>query len=82
MNKPPEPSPAARLAVPAIASLTLGLAPFRPEPHLFGKLRWVLGGADGMVAMDWFDLALHGAPWLWLAWTLVAVLKARGSKDR
>lgn len=49
-----------------VASLTLGLAPFLPEPHLFGKIKWVLGGADGMQPMDWFDLAMHGAPWFWL----------------
>lgn len=49
-----------------IASLTLGLAPFTPEPHLFGKIKWVLGGANGMQAMDWFDLVMHGAPWIWL----------------
>lgn len=47
-----------------LVSLTLGLAPFVPEPHLFGKVRWVLGGAEGMKAMDWFDLVQHGAPWL------------------
>jgi len=49
-----------------IASLTLGLAPFFPEPHLFGKIRWGLGGAVGMQAMDWFDLAWHGLPWILL----------------
>ena len=49
-----------------VLSLTLGLAPFFPEPHLFGKLRWVAGGAVGMGAMDWFDLLLHGLPWLGL----------------
>jgi hypothetical protein len=26
-----------------IASLTLGLAPFRP-PHIVGKLQWIVGG--------------------------------------
>lgn len=57
---------AARLATPLVASLTLGLAPFVPEPHVVGKIRWVAGGAVGMGAMDWFDLALHGAPWVWL----------------
>lgn len=50
-----------------IASLTLGLAPFCPEPHLVGKIRWVLGGAVGMTGRDWFDLALHLSPWLLLA---------------
>jgi len=49
-----------------IASLTLGLAPFTPEPHLFGKIKWVLGGANGMQVIDWFDLVMHGAPWIWL----------------
>lgn len=49
-----------------IACLTLGLAPFVPEPHIWGKLRWVAGGAVGMKPMDWFDLAFHGLPWLLL----------------
>lgn len=47
-----------------MAALTLGLAPFFPEPHLFGKLRWVAGGAVGMKPLDWFDLVWHGLPWL------------------
>ncbi|MEQ8425503.1 MAG: hypothetical protein RIA63_12385 [Cyclobacteriaceae bacterium] len=46
--------------------LTLGLAPFQPEPHIWGKLKWITGGAVGMGAMDWFDLLLHGLPWLLL----------------
>lgn len=49
-----------------IACLTLGLAPFVPEPHVWGKLRWVAGGAIGMKPMDWFDLTFHGLPWLLL----------------
>ena len=49
-----------------LLSLTLGLAPFVPEPHLFGKIRWVAGGAEGMEFMDYFDLLLHGFPWLLL----------------
>ena len=59
--------------MPAMASLTLGLAPWLPEPHLVGKLRWVLGGAVDMGAMDWWDLAMHGAPWLWLTYTVVTM---------
>jgi hypothetical protein len=46
--------------------LTLGLAPFTPEPHIIGKIRWVIGGAIGMQPMDWFDLFFHGLPWLLL----------------
>ncbi|MEQ8680138.1 MAG: hypothetical protein RID25_10290 [Cyclobacteriaceae bacterium] len=53
-----------RMAV--ILSLTLGLAPFSPEPHLWGKLKWVWGGAVGMQAVDYFDLIMHGAPWVFL----------------
>ena len=49
-----------------IASLLLGLAPFYPEPHLFGKIKWVLGGATGMQALDWFDLLWHGLPFILL----------------
>jgi len=49
-----------------LATLTLGLAPFFPEPHLFGKIRWVAGGANNMKLLDWLDLAWHGLPWLLL----------------
>ena len=46
--------------------LTLGLAPFFPEPHIVGKLKWIAGGAVGMQPMDWFDVVLHGFPWILL----------------
>ncbi len=49
-----------------ILCLTLGLAPFVPEPHLWGKIKWVMGGAIGMTLMDWFDLLFHGFPYLLL----------------
>lgn len=49
-----------------VASLTLGLAPFFPEPHLWGKIKWIAGGAHGMSAMDWGDALMHGTPWLML----------------
>ena len=45
---------------------TLGLAPFFPEPHIWGKLKWLSGGADGMQFKDFFDLIFHGFPWLLL----------------
>jgi hypothetical protein len=60
-----------------LVSLTLGLAPFVPEPHLLGKLRWLLGGAHGMQPLDWFDLVQHGAPWVLLLRALA--VKARRS---
>jgi len=51
--------------------LTLGLAPFYPEPHIWGKLKWIVGGAEGMGLRDWWDVILHGSPFLLL---LVVVL--------
>jgi hypothetical protein len=36
-----------------LACLTLGLAPYAPEPHIVGKIRWILGGAKGMALIDW-----------------------------
>ncbi len=49
----------------SIFSLTLGLAPWSP-PHIIGKVKWLFGGAVGMQPMDWFDLVLHGTPWILL----------------
>jgi hypothetical protein len=49
-----------------ILCLTLGLAPFFPEPHIWGKLKWIAGGAQGMQPIDWFDVLLHGLPFLLL----------------
>ncbi|MBL4586851.1 MAG: hypothetical protein JKX84_07345 [Flavobacteriales bacterium] len=57
-----------QLLIWTAASLTLGLAPFAPEPHIVGKLTWVLGGAVGMKPMDWFDFVLHGSPWVMLGY--------------
>lgn len=65
-----------RLTLGVIGSLTLGLAPFSP-PHIFGKLKWVLGGAHGMQAMDWFDFIMHGSPWVYLVYGLVSYLKVK-----
>ncbi|MEQ8304091.1 MAG: hypothetical protein RIB47_11920 [Cyclobacteriaceae bacterium] len=45
---------------------TLGLAPFVPEPHIWGKLKWIAGGAVGMGLIDWGDALFHGLPWILL----------------
>lgn len=58
-----------RMAV--IGSLTLGLAPFFPEPHIWGKLRWIMGGAVGMQSLDWGDFFLHGIPWFVLVGLII-----------
>jgi hypothetical protein len=59
-----------------IFSLTLGLAPFVPEPHIFGKVRWLMGGGVGMQLMDYWDFVMHGTPWVLLF--RVLLLKALG----
>lgn len=46
--------------------LTLGLAPYSPEPHLLGKIKWLAGGGMDMKLMDIFDLLLHGLPFILL----------------
>lgn len=74
--KPSSPADLSSLVTPLLASLTLGLAPFVPEPHLVGKIRWVMGGAVGMQPMDWFDLVMHGAPFMWLAVSVLRVASA------
>jgi hypothetical protein len=53
-----------------IISLTLGLAPFVPEPHVWEKLKMLAGG-ELTRPIDIFDLFLHGAPWILLILKLV-----------
>ncbi len=59
--------------------LTLGLAPFFPEPHIVGKVKWILGGANGMQAMDWFDVLLHGFPFVLLVRIIVIKLTSKNA---
>ncbi len=47
-----------------ILCLTLGLAPFNP-PHVVEKLSMLLNGTLRR-PLDWFDLFMHGAPWVLL----------------
>ena len=62
----------------AMMSLTLGLAPFAPEPHIVGKIRWIMGGANGMTLVDWGDFLMHGTPWFLLI--RVGILKLINKK--
>lgn len=57
-------------------TLTLGLAPFFPEPHILGKLRWIMGGAVGMKLIDWGDVIFHGLPWLLLVRLIILKIKS------
>ncbi len=51
-------------------SLTIGLLPFNP-PHIWDKLKWIAGGnafsgPDAMKGLDYFDVLMHGTPWVLL----------------
>lgn len=54
-----------RLSYATLLALTLGLAPFYPEPHVWKQLVNIASGRF-TEPLDWFDLLLHGAPWIWL----------------
>lgn len=45
-----------------IGALTLGLAPFFPEPHIWEKLKMLVAGTL-VRPIDIFDLLMHAAPW-------------------
>ncbi|MGD9343196.1 MAG: hypothetical protein PVJ25_04120 [Desulfuromonadales bacterium] len=54
-----------------ILCLTLGLAPFVPEPHIWEKLKMLAAGSLTR-PIDIFDLLLHALPFALLALRLVA----------
>ena len=53
--------------------LSLGLAPFSPEPHVLEKLSMLATGELTRL-IDIFDLLLHGTPWLLLSIKLILSL--------
>lgn len=61
--------------------LTLGLAPFLPEPHILGKLKWLAGGGKGMGAMDYFDVVLHGFPFVLLIRLIIVTIVKGTAKE-
>ena len=60
-----------------IGSLTLGLAPFLPEPHLVEKLKMLAAGSLQR-PIDIFDLFLHGAAPALLTLRLLRLATLRG----
>lgn len=62
-----------------IAALTLGLAPFVPEPHLVEKLRMLHQGTLTR-PIDIFDLVMHATPWALLGLKLGRMALARRSQ--
>jgi len=63
------------LAAAVLLALTLGLAPFTPEPHLVEKLRMLAQGTLRR-PIDVLDLLLHGAPWVLLGLKLLQLARA------
>lgn len=55
-----------------IAALTLGLAPFVPEPHIWEKLKMLVAG-DLSRPIDMFDLVLHATPFVLLGLKLLRI---------
>ena len=61
-----------------VLTIVLSLAPFYPEPHLWGKIKWVAGGAVGMEMMDWLDLLFHGGPLVVFLFMVGVILGKKG----
>jgi hypothetical protein len=59
------------------AALTLGLAPFAPEPHIIEKLRMLTAGTLTR-PIDVFDLLFHAAPWMLCIAKLIRLANERG----
>jgi len=59
-----------------ILCATLGLAPFSP-PHIVEKLSMLIKG-NLIKPIDWFDLFLHGLPWIILILKIIASLMKEG----
>lgn len=59
-----------------LACLTLGLAPFFPEPHLWEKLKMLSAGTLTK-PIDIFDLFWHAWPWLLLTAKLIRMALTR-----
>ena len=55
----------AALALLVVLCLTLGLAPFTPQPHVWEKLQMLVAG-ELVRPIDIFDLLLHATPWMLL----------------
>lgn len=57
-----------------VLCLTLGLAPFVPEPHIVEKLRMLVRGTLTR-PLDIFDLVLHALPFILVAVKLGLMLR-------
>ncbi|ODT34690.1 MAG: RND transporter [Lautropia sp. SCN 70-15] len=65
------------LSLFVLLALTLGLAPYLPEPHVWEKLKMLAAGAL-VRPVDIFDLLLHGLAWVLLALKLLRLRRRAG----
>ena len=65
-------------SVVVILCLTLGLAPFLPEPHIWEKLKMLLSGTL-VEPVDIFDLLMHAFPFILLGLKLILQQKSMDS---
>ena len=63
-----------------VIAMTLGLAPFFPEPHLWEKLKMLAAGTLSK-PIDIFDLLMHGTPWVLLVTKIIMQLKAKDEPE-
>ena len=61
-----------------LIALTLGLAPFSPQPHVVEKLAMLFNG-ELSKPIDIFDLLMHGTPWVLLA---IKLIRSGMSQDK
>ncbi|MCV2870913.1 RND transporter [Defluviimonas sp. WL0050] len=64
------------ITIAVLAALTLGLAPFFPEPHIWEKLKMLAAGTLTR-PIDIFDLLLHAAPWVVLIAKIIRMALTR-----
>lgn len=57
------------LPMAIIGCLTLGLAPYFPHAHIWKQLKNIIYWRP-MAMLDWIDLVMHGAPWIFLIYVL------------
>ena len=69
------------LPVLIVIAVTLGLAPFSPQPHVVEKLAMLFNGTLSK-PIDIFDFLLHGTPWVLLVVKLVrlGLMQVKGER--
>lgn len=67
------------LSIFMILCLTMGLAPFSP-PHIYEKIM-MLVNSQPLEAVDWFDVFIHGSPWVLLSLKFFTTYKLKLNRN-